>query len=152
MLTKIDITGPLRTSLWIEWLSEKYTGAQIVTAESYTHVSSTAARDKQRSKPHIPAPLKSGLIDALKKAHEELCTPPALGKSGQRREWKPSVRANIDWSAAFKGGPPSTHPLETQSTTPVDHEQGLENSKNQALVCLTVGLIGEKLSLFLSRY
>ena len=140
-LTKIDITGPLRTSLWVDWLSEKFPGSQIITTESYAHMPSSSSRDKQR-KPHIPVSLKTGLIDGLKQAHKELCTPPLAGKSGRQREWKPLVRPNIDWSTAFKAGNVSTEPLGTQPSTSVDSEPPLGGTEKQTSDCLTIGLIG----------
>ena len=139
VLTKVDISGSVRSSLWMNWLSGRFPGAQIVPAESYSHGISGASRDKQRLEPYFPVELKTRLIEALQKAYTELCTPPLDMRTGlPRKDWKPTVPQNIDWSKFFGTSGYGDHD-EIRSAL---SNQRRSNTENSECEYLTVGLIG----------
>ena len=129
----------VRSSLWMNWLSGRFPGAQIVPAESYSHGISGASRDKQRLEPYFPVELKTRLIEALQKAYTELCTPPLDMRTGlPRKDWKPTVPQNIDWSKFFGTSGYGDHD-EIRSAL---SNQRRSNTENSECEYLTVGLIG----------
>ena len=105
MLTKVDITGPVRTNEWTRFLKDKYPHYPIVRVESYAEESAgeDAASKRRAHKPHIPLKFRQSLVQALKEAHEELLQPPDNLKDDAVKlaKWKPSVKKNISWDAVL---------------------------------------------------
>lgn len=160
VLTKVDITGPIRADEWTRFLRSKYPDLPIVRVEAYvteTNVGEDAGAGKGKGKAHqpfIPPKFRQLLVQALKETHHELLQPPERLRNNPERlaKWKPPVKKNISWDAVLhaQGGQvgtviggaaaPKPHPgAETDGPSPEDDD---DNGTESEPEFLTIGLIG----------
>lgn len=105
VLTKVDISGAERSNLWQDYLHIRYPEFKIVKAESYQEKEVKEGQGKRKFfEPHIPTDFRANLVNALKSAHEELCTPPPSfsDKPEKLASWRPKVVRSVDWEAVLK--------------------------------------------------
>jgi hypothetical protein len=99
--------------------------------------------------PHIPPPLLSDLLSALKLAHARLLEPPVEVQEDERKlkHWKPKVRETVDWDAALD--PSRLASAQEIPTATASTEEGTEEEFERRYV--TVGLIGSFSSFVIHR-
>jgi hypothetical protein len=149
VLTKTDISGPVRTEAWIAYLSKVYPNLPIVPVEAYAEKEVTAVHQGRKFfEPSIPQTFRCRLVDAIRCVHEQLLEPPDKVKSNPSllEKWKPKIRTNIDWDSVLNahgdkvgsavGGVMAPRP---------HHEEGSEEWEAQEPQYLTIGLIGTPL-------
>lgn len=147
VLTKLDISGPVRAQAWTEYLQKHYPGRPIVHVEAYAVKVQTAVHQgRKHYEPHLPETFRQRLVDAIRQAHAELLEPPENVKSNPSRlaNWKPRVKQDINWDdvvsahggqvGSVVGGAAAPRPSETA-----------ENPDEEEPQFLTVGLIGQYL-------
>ena len=133
---------------WIKYLHELHPCSRIVQVESYVEREVTGDQGAKLYEPHIPAPFREKLVNALKEAHAELLEPPDKVETYPERlkNWNPPVKRQIDWESVanprdekvglFVGGaaiPRPKSPEDAQSTNDEQQDPGY----------LTIGLIGQ---------
>ncbi|KAJ3829834.1 hypothetical protein EV361DRAFT_787324 [Lentinula raphanica] len=135
VLTKVDITGPSRVNAWIAYLRETFPGLRVVQVQSYTvkkegfyHQGPTNYDSR------LPQVFKEELLNAIRELHSEMLQPPEkiLNDPDRLRSWKPSVKHDIDWGAAF-----GDHAQRTLAADPDSAELASEEDR-----FLTIGLLG----------
>lgn len=106
VLTKTDLVPPWITQAWKKWFEEREAaegggGAAVVVMESYVEIAKTSVTQgtQPRYAPAAPTASRNALITALKKAHEELLTPPKIVSDFPERlaKWKDRVRRTVDF-------------------------------------------------------
>lgn len=146
VLTKVDICGAERSSLWQEYLHKLYPEHRIVKVESYQEKEVRGGQGKRKFfEPHMPGELRRSLVDALKSAHEELCSPPPSVAARPERlaAWRPTIFQSIDWDAVVKAGGDdisSRRPDDDIQALPKD--DNADNSGEDIPEYISVGLIG----------
>ncbi|KAK4057880.1 hypothetical protein OIO90_001099 [Microbotryomycetes sp. JL221] len=105
VLTKTDLVPTWIADSWRRYFEhqEGPDGAEVVMMESYREIE---RRDETqgthaRYEPGAPAQARIELVDALRRAHEKLLTPPKVvaGYPDRLARWKPRVRREIDWES-----------------------------------------------------
>lgn len=147
MLTKVDVSGPVRANAWMKYLTKKHPEVSVVQVESYTERAAGAGQGKRRHyDPHIPTEFRKTLVDTLKAAHASLCEPPPRIRENQEalKKWEPNVKVNVDWKGALV---PGSVYLGKQiggalAPKPTADESGQAESNEQEPDMLTIGLIG----------
>ncbi|KAI5124090.1 hypothetical protein M0805_000905 [Coniferiporia weirii] len=149
VLTKVDISGPERSSLWKEYLQSKYPGTRVVKVESYLERKQREGQGKRKAfDPQIPTALRRDLVDAIKAAHTELCVPPPHIASHVQKlaSWKPNVIRAVDWNAVLNAG--EIDILHHRHISPQNNERDtteqcpdIESDIDQD--CVSIGLIGQ---------
>ncbi|KIJ66294.1 hypothetical protein HYDPIDRAFT_109291, partial [Hydnomerulius pinastri MD-312] len=123
VLTKVDISGPLRTAAWTSFLTRAYPSTPVVPVESYapvpaSHDPDTRAQGRTRYEPFLAGGFRERLVGALREVHAGMVVPPAWvlerrrGKDGAEEgeaawrervgRWRPSVRKEVDWEGVMK--------------------------------------------------
>lgn len=112
VLTKVDISGPARTTSWTSFLNANYPGVPVVPVESYTP-KSAVEQGPTRYEPHLPITFRERLVHTLRDVHEQLLQPPqwvTASRPGESEEdrlhrvakWKPKVKTVIDWDGVLE--------------------------------------------------
>ncbi|TDL28127.1 P-loop containing nucleoside triphosphate hydrolase protein [Rickenella mellea] len=143
VLTKVDISGVARSAAWSKYLLANYPDVRVVQVESYVEREIGAGQGKRKLfDPHIPSAFKLTLVEALKAAHEDLCTPPVHARENEERSkgWRPTVRPVVDWEAVLTAGGDAGKEIggalaPQLEATPVVDEDSVD--------FLTVGVIGQ---------
>ncbi|WRT70647.1 uncharacterized protein IL334_007645 [Kwoniella shivajii] len=167
VLTKSDLVDPVALEGWKSWVRSWWgdEGVQVVSVRSYDV--ELLADGKGRHRPDIPQDSLEELIVALKTAHERLLQPPTWVKeeSTRLKEWKPSVRTAVDWSALAHedyqnvpshelpseptpGPEPPTIEKEEESSeiqipSVAEDDQNQSYARDPTKEPLTIGLIGQ---------
>ncbi|KAG6868874.1 hypothetical protein C0993_008622 [Termitomyces sp. T159_Od127] len=148
VLTKIDITGPERTSAWVEYFHKKYPHLPVVPIESYT--SKKEGKDHQggiQYEPHLSPSFRERLVTAIRQVHSEMLIPPEKVRINPERltTWKPSVKVDVDWDEVMEK---SDVKLDNTACFRLTESEGEEMKDNggqevKASEFLTIGLIGQ---------
>ena len=160
VLTKVDICGPERANAWTDYLEKRYPDVRVVQVESYIpkelgpNEEGTSKRGR-RVEPHLPQTFRERLVQALREVHQELLRPPqsARGDGVEVKRWKPTVKAEVDWTAVLSargdrvgqaiGGPAAPRPSALESTGgDGEHAEEQEAAEVMEPDFLTIGLIG----------
>lgn len=157
VLTKVDISGPVRAAAWTQFLNRKLPHLRVVQVESYTEKprgESTSGR--KYFEPHLPSAFRQALVEALKDTHTELLTPPERLRNNPERlkTWKPPVKREVNWQqvlhayggqvGTFIGGPTAPKPKEEVTGDEIERETGDDEYNTQVEhEFLTIGVIGE---------
>lgn len=153
VLTKVDITGPVRVQAWIEHFQKNFPSLRIVQVESYVEKESTADHQGRRQyEPHIPDNFRERLIQAIREIHAEMLEPPEKVKNNPvwLNKWVPPVKQDIAWTGVLNaqgtkvgsavGGVAVQRPKQGDDSENEGHEPEF----------LTIGVIGNaKLSIAL---
>ncbi|EJD03778.1 P-loop containing nucleoside triphosphate hydrolase protein [Fomitiporia mediterranea MF3/22] len=146
VLTKIDITGPRRTSLWKEYLRRTYPDIRVVTVENYVEKSSGEGQGKRvKREPYIPAELRSELVEALKGTHQELCSPPPHIASDAKKlaNWRPRVIDKINWNKVLNAVDSDVILARSTEAQDIGAENDTHAETEKIEEFLSVGLIGQ---------
>lgn len=148
MLTKVDISGPVRADAWTKYFGQNYPHLRVVQVESYVEKEARVGHQgRKHYQPHLPVTFRQRLVDTIKEVHAAMLQPPDNLKDNPTRlkNWKPSVKQDIDWDGVMKargsqvgsvvGGASFPRPKDAQE----DEEQTLEDQEPEYL---TIGLIG----------
>ncbi|TFK99682.1 hypothetical protein BDV98DRAFT_570680 [Pterulicium gracile] len=152
VLTKVDITGPARAAAWEVYFKNLYPTTPIVQVEAYRQKEESAAHQGRKLfEAHIPQSFRDKLVGVIQEVHQQFLEPPERVKSSPRaKEWKPSVKTQIDWDAIRNatgdkvgtavGGSAAPRPESNE-----DDDAGPEQAEGQRSEpeFLTVGLIGQ---------
>ncbi|KAJ4485812.1 P-loop containing nucleoside triphosphate hydrolase protein [Lentinula aciculospora] len=104
VLTKTDITGPVRTAAWIDYLRNAFFGLRVVQVQSYdTKEEGIYHQGRSKYESRIPQIFKEQLLGAIRELHAEMLQPPEKMMDDPKRfkNWKAPVKKDIDWSAAL---------------------------------------------------
>ncbi|KAF8913137.1 hypothetical protein CPB84DRAFT_1760427 [Gymnopilus junonius] len=150
VLTKVDISGPVRVQHWLDYIKRRHPGSRVVQVESYAEKEGQVDHTgRKQYEPCIPLQFRAALIDAIKDAHSELLEPPqrVASKPDRLKDWIPSVKKHIDWDGLLRakgskvgiavGGAAVPLPKSPEG----DGQNG--NSPIQEPSHLTIGLIGQ---------
>lgn len=162
VLTKVDISGPDRTNAWSDYLKKRYPDVRVVQVESYVPKEpgpsdEGTSKRRRRFEPHLPQNFREKLVQALREVHKELLQPPELiqGNEAKMKHWKPTVKADVDWTAVLSargdrvgqviGGSVAPRPIAKDLTgeggeSPDEREDTAEATEPDFL---TIGLIGQ---------
>ncbi|KAI0308134.1 hypothetical protein B0F90DRAFT_1621823 [Multifurca ochricompacta] len=131
VLTKVDISGPHRAEAWATYLRLKYSFAKVVMGGTTRQL---------RYDPHIPRTFKEQLVLALKEVHQDMLRPPEKIRDDPEKvkNWRPSVRVEVDWDGVLHSGPASRAKLAGKESdiTAASHKETEADP-------LTIGLIGQ---------
>ncbi|KAG6897123.1 hypothetical protein C0992_003977 [Termitomyces sp. T32_za158] len=100
VLTKIDITGPERTTAWVEYFHKIYPHLPVVPIESYAAKEEGGVHQgRTQYKPHLSSDFRERLITAIRHVHSEMLIPPEKVQINPKRlaTWKPPVKVDVDW-------------------------------------------------------
>ncbi|KAG5647766.1 hypothetical protein DXG03_008489 [Asterophora parasitica] len=149
VLTKVDISGPVRVTAWLEYFHKKYPHLRVVQVESYAvKEEGFAHQGKSQFEPHLPESFRERLVANIREAHAEMLQPPEKVKESPSllKHWKPSVKQDIDWDGVLQargskvgtvvGGAAIPRPKEDDSDGPTKVQEDKEPE------LLTIGLIG----------
>jgi len=148
VLTKVDISGPVRVQAWIKYFHDHYPNLRIIQVESYIEKEGPSDQGHKQYEPHIPEPFREKLVNAIKEVHAELLDPPERIKKDPERlkNWVPPVKRGIDWDAVLHakgdrvglsvGGAAIPRPK-----SPEYQEQ--DDAQREEPTHLTIGLIGQ---------
>ncbi|KAJ3928850.1 MAG: P-loop containing nucleoside triphosphate hydrolase protein [Lentinula lateritia] len=132
VLTKVDITGPVRANAWIDYLRNSFPGLRVVQVQAYgTKEESFYHQGRSKYESRVPQIFKEQLLDAIRDLHAEILQPPKkiIENPDRLKSWKPPVKQEIDWNAAL-----NHHAQRTMVVTDTsDPEEGS---------FLTIGLLG----------
>ncbi|KDQ63256.1 hypothetical protein JAAARDRAFT_188849 [Jaapia argillacea MUCL 33604] len=152
VLTKVDLSGPVRADAWQRYLIATYPEVKIVQVESYYADPTEGQPEGKRKvfKPCLPRTSRESLAQALRQVHGELLEPPekVKGDEDKLKTWRPPVKREINWEAVLKDGPSSFNgPIPTQEASRADNRpegtpEGNEGDEAEPEY-LTVGLIGQ---------
>ncbi|KAL0951561.1 hypothetical protein HGRIS_008243 [Hohenbuehelia grisea] len=153
VLTKVDISGPVRSDAWVRYLRAHLPDVRIVKVESYIEKSSIDQQGRKQFEPFLPEAFRDTLVKAIRDAHTELLDPPERVKANEARlsAWIPPVKRVIDWDAVLKaegdnvgaavGGATAPRPPTEEIEGEHDHDQPPPEDKEPTI--LTIGLIGQ---------
>ncbi|KAM0788802.1 hypothetical protein ACM66B_002890 [Microbotryomycetes sp. NB124-2] len=105
VLTKTDLVPRWVADAWRAYFERREgpDGAEVVEMESYRE---TARREetqgtKPKFEPGAPVEARFELVDALRRAHQKLLTPPRAVSDFPDRlaRWKPRVKQDVDWES-----------------------------------------------------
>ncbi|KAJ3892855.1 P-loop containing nucleoside triphosphate hydrolase protein [Lentinula edodes] len=132
VLTKVDITGPVRANAWIDYLRNSFPDLRVVQVQAYgTKEEGFYHQGRSKYESRIPQIFKEQLLDAIRDLHAEILQPPKkiMENPDRLKSWKPPVKQEIDWNAAL-----NHHAQRTMVITDTsDPEEGS---------FLTIGLLG----------
>ncbi|KAJ7727816.1 hypothetical protein DFH07DRAFT_757553 [Mycena maculata] len=144
VLTKVDISGPIRADAWTRYFNTHYPRLKVVQVESYIEKETTSVHQvllgRKQHEPHLPESFRHRLVEAIREEHAAMLEPPENVKSNPARlaHWKPPVKREVDWErvmaaedgkvGTFVGGPA------------VPHE---DDASEEEPKFLTIGLIGQ---------
>lgn len=113
---------------------------------------------RKQFEPHIQDDLFTSLVEALRKAHEALLTPPVRVQESPEKlkRWRPRVRTSVDWNLVLQSRLQTGVPRESHNQNILykdidepliesDAEDGsIEDAKlmEEVTAPLTIGLIG----------
>jgi len=100
VLTKVDITGPVRAAEWMKHFKAIYPNMRIIQVESYAHKKTmTTYQGKNQPEPHLPDTFRHRLVEAIRETHAEMLEPPEKVTKNLTllRNWVPPVKREIDW-------------------------------------------------------
>lgn len=177
VLTKCDLVSPEVRSQWEAWCRREWGrhGWDIVSLEAYRRekraqgaspalhtlplaslrfdATSTTTGTRSVLKSYIPPSSLVNLVEAIKRAHTRLITPPPAVAEDPARlaKWTPRVRSSIDWDKLVEG-----LPIDGENAACEDYEQRPVENDDQRVDgrvgegpteqlnfdYLTVGLIG----------
>lgn len=153
MLTKVDISGPVRASAWARYLIEHHPGLRVVQVEAYTEKTASAQHQGRTSyEPHLPQSFKERLVQAIKGVHAEMMEPPdrIKGDAEKMKRWKPPTKREIDWERVSKVGGGQVGNIMGGATAPKpkDGDVDTDDPAGEAMSemepeFLTIGLIGK---------
>ncbi|KAF8832077.1 hypothetical protein HHX47_DHR1000872 [Lentinula edodes] len=132
VLTKVDITGPVRANAWIDYLRNSFPDLRVVQVQAYgTKEESFYHQGRSKYESRIPQIFKEQLLDAIRDLHAEILQPPRkiMENPDRLKSWKPPVKQEIDWNAALNHHAQRTMVIPDTS----DPEEGS---------FLTIGLLG----------
>ncbi|WWC72532.1 uncharacterized protein I206_106494 [Kwoniella pini CBS 10737] len=151
ILTKSDLVDPAALEGWRDWVRSWWgqEGVQVVSVRAYNVELLNGG--KVRHRPDIPQDSLEELIIALQTAHDRLLQPPEWAKSNPEKlkDWKPSVRASVDWSSLIHEEYPfdiATSQANQENTSDGQTEIDAPSSstvRDPAQEPLTIGLIGQ---------
>jgi hypothetical protein len=144
VLTKVDISGPVRTAAWIAYFNQHHPSIPVVPVEAYAErEQSVLHQGRTMYEPHIPQSFRQRLVDTIRQVHQELLQPPEKVRNNHESlaKWKPrGIRLDVDWDAVS-----SAHNSKAGSIVggasaprPEDDDDGGEEPR-----FLTIGLIGK---------
>lgn len=144
VLTKVDISGPKRSFLWKEYLRKTYPHIRAISVENYLEKNAGEGQGKRVIKePHIPVERRKDLVQALKEAHEELCTPPSyISDADKLAKWKPRVVPTIDWDAVLNAKEVDISHGDTIRPQDSTLDDQVNSESDSVEEYLSVGLIG----------
>lgn len=149
VLTKVDISGPVRVQQWVDYVKRHYPGSRVVQVESYAEKKAQEDHEgRKQYEPSIPLQFRAALIDAIKDVHSELLEPPQRIASDPDRlkNWIPSVKRHIDWDSLLqaKGSKVGTAVGGATDPRPKSPDGDNQDGDNfvQEPIYLTIGLIG----------
>ncbi|PPR02699.1 hypothetical protein CVT26_009802 [Gymnopilus dilepis] len=150
VLTKVDISGPLRVNRWLDYFERRYPGVRVVQVESYAEKDNHSEHDnRKRYEPNIPFPFRAALINAIRDVHSELLQPPEriASNADRLKRWVPPVKKDIDWDALLQAagsrvGTAVGGAMVPQPKSPEGSEQD-ETAAIHEPSHLTIGLIGQ---------
>lgn len=144
VLTKVDITGPERTSAWVEYFHKTYPHLHVVPIESY------AAKDegeghqgRTQYEPHLAPSFRERLVTAIRHVHSEMLIPPAKVRISPERlsTWKSPVKADVDWDDVMKAMDANTACFR-QTESNGEELETTDRREVKDSDFLTIGLIG----------
>ncbi|KAF7966429.1 hypothetical protein HWV62_38412 [Athelia sp. TMB] len=107
VLTKVDISGPVRAAAWTNYLQEHYPGRRIVQVEAYAEKTASAVHQgRAHWEPHLPQTFKERLVDAIRAVHAEMMVPPERIRDDAEKvaRWKPPAKREVDWARVANAG------------------------------------------------
>jgi len=148
VLTKVDISGPIRVEAWINYIHQHHPNVRVVQVESY--IEKEASLDHQGGKqyePSIPDHFRATLLQVIKEVHAEILEPPEKIKRNPDRlkSWVPAVKREIDWEGVMQAKGSKVGLAVGGATVP--RQKSSEDSPEDPDHCqepeyLTIGLIG----------
>lgn len=147
VLTKVDISGPIRSEAWTAYFRTHYPDLRVVQVESYIEKEASASKQgRKQYEPHLPERFRDRLVEAIREVHAEMLSPPDKVKSNPARleDWKPPVKRDIDWNGVLNAGGPRVGSIVGGSAAPRPKECDAsgEFREDQEPEFLTIGLIG----------
>ncbi|KAK7064098.1 P-loop containing nucleoside triphosphate hydrolase protein [Favolaschia claudopus] len=100
VLTKVDISGPMRANAWIDYFAVHYPNLKVVQVESYVERESTSLHQGRRQHdPRIPETFRRRLVEAIQAEHAAMLEPPEKIRADPVKfeKWNPRVKRDIDW-------------------------------------------------------
>ncbi|KAI0931779.1 hypothetical protein AcW2_000590 [Taiwanofungus camphoratus] len=147
VLTKVDISGPVRAEAWTKYLLTRYPGIRVVQVESYTEKDGKIGR--KAFEPYLPSTFRQMFVNALQEAHSELLEPPERVREDPEKlkKWKPPVK-RVDWNLVLQAqggqvGQVVGGAIVPRSPVVGDEDEGPGNDDEEEPDFLTVGLIGQ---------
>ncbi|KAF5388525.1 hypothetical protein D9757_004670 [Collybiopsis confluens] len=139
VLTKTDISGPIRAAAWADYFRANFVGLRVVQVQSYiSKESGVNHQGRSQYESQLPQSFREQLVAAIRELHEEMLEPPEKFKANSKSpaNWKPPVRREIDWSAAMSSQAPGI--AGTVFQDPINPEK-----EEKELPFLTIGLVGQ---------
>jgi len=154
VLTKVDITGPVRATEWMKHFKATYPNIRVIQVESYAHKNTTTIyQGKNQLEPHLPDTFRRRLVKAIRETHAEMLEPPEKVTKNlvKLRNWVPPVKREIDWDEVLSVDGDQLGAI-VEGTTPLQSvpdgrkAEGTNFGEKESET-LTVGLIGNILPL-----
>lgn len=148
VLTKVDISGPVRAEAWTQYLKKLSPGSRVVQVESYTRKEASGVHQgRAHYEPHLPQTFRERLVAAIQEVHTEMLEPPINIKcdAGRLARWKPLVKRVIDWPSVLnaQGGKVGTAVGGAAVPWTSQEEDSPESVDDVEPEFLTIGLIGQ---------
>ncbi|CAO1615458.1 unnamed protein product [Parajaminaea phylloscopi] len=142
VLTKKDIVGDELASAWASYLEDRYSWP-VVTTESYMRLDKCEGQGRRsRYTPFLSSGSRSALLDAVRRVHQELLTPPSNVQRDAEAlaRWEPTCAGNTDWDYLYASDDAAERDAEGNAVNAGDQQTG-QSKDTKAL--LTIGLIGQ---------
>lgn len=151
VLTKVDITGPVRVSAWIQYFNDRYPNMRIVQVESYAEKQESAVHQgRKQYEPNLPETFRQSLVDTIMEIHAEMLQPPEKVANNPEwlKRWVPPVKREIDWNTVLNasGGQVGTAVGGAAVLKPKPEEEEVmsqDPDDDKEPEILTIGLIGK---------
>jgi hypothetical protein len=152
VLTKVDISGPTRASIWTNYFNQHYPNLPVIRVEAYTEkAASTQHQGKVTYEPHLPESFRKRLVQAIKEVHAEMTEPPERIRADKEKmkRWKPPAKKDIDWDGVIKAGGGKVGSVVSGAAEPKpkpimgDGDEIGEAGAAEEPEFLTIGLIGK---------
>lgn len=147
VLTKADITGPVRVQAWIDHFRKNFPSLRIVQVESYIEKESRPDHQGRRQyEPYIPDNFRERLIQVIREVHTEMLEPPEKVKNNPvwLSKWFPPVKRDVDWHGVLSArGTKVGSAVGGVAVPRLKQGDDPEIREDQEPEFLTIGLIGK---------
>ncbi|KAJ6621206.1 hypothetical protein B0H10DRAFT_2019215 [Mycena sp. CBHHK59/15] len=143
VLTKVDISGPIRADAWTRYFNIHYPGLRVVQVESYVEKEARSGHQgRKQYEPHLPESFRHRLVEAIKQQHAEMLQPPEKVKANPAwlERWKPSIKRDVNWEQVLNACGGQVGTAVGGAAAP---RAGEDESADEEPKFLTIGLIGQ---------